>query len=227
MKPSPDSPRRRASKAFTLVEVLIAVTGLSVLMMIFTGVYLDSYQIAFVSDERNQINRDIRTVTGELSQFARASNYFLLYKSFDNTDHDAASDQLIEGNSGDFLVLVFQGEADIFDLNKVRPTTRIIGYFRAPSDPNDPSSSGPVRKFDLSIASANQDKPIEALLPDAANANSFPKVIELSEGLADGHLFFNLWGRSVMVNGKILHGNAAKRVTDTYNFTVSPRGQQG
>jgi len=49
-------------------------------------------------------------------------------------------------------------------------------------------------------------------------------VIELSRGLADERLFYNFWGRSVMVNGQIHHGNDAKRVTETYNFTISPRG---
>jgi hypothetical protein len=215
---------RRARQAFTLLEVLIAISGLSVLSLIFTSVYLDCYKVAFVSDERNQINRDIRTITGELSHYARASNYFLLYRSFASEDRDTVGDQLAEGNAGDLLVLVYQGDADIMDLSAARPTMRIVGYYRAPAGT---SFSGPVRKFDIAIAEDDREKPIETLLPSASLINTFPKVIELSEGLADGRLFYNLWGRSVMVNGKILHGNAAKRVTDTYNFTVSPRGQQG
>lgn len=212
---------------FTLVEIMFAVAGLSVLMLIFTSVYLDCYKVAFVSDERNQINRDIRMVTSELALYARASNYFKLYKSFASEDRDSGTDKILQGNSGDFLVLIYQGAADLEVLTAVRPTKRIVGYFRAPAVPGDPASFGPVRKFDIEIDEASQDLAIEELLPSAASMDSFPAVIEMSEGLSDGHLFYNFEGSSIMVNGKIIHGNDAKRVTDTYNFTISPRGQQG
>jgi len=55
------------------------------------------------------------------------------------------------------------------------------------------------------------------------NAES-TNVVQLSEGLADGRLFYNFKNRTVMINGKIIHGNQAKWVTDTYNFSISPRG---
>lgn len=214
---------RSKTGAFTLTEVMVSTAILTVMMGIFTNIFLDTSQIAFVSDERNQINRDVRTLTGHMSNFARSANYFVIYPSYETVDRDEPQDQLIEGNAGDFLVLVYQGNPTNLQILNVRPTTRIVGYYRAP----DASNKGPVRKFDLSIPPAMQDLPLEQLLPDASLINSYSQVIELSEGLANGRLFYNLWGTSVMVNGKIIHGNAAKRVTDTYNFTISPRGQQG
>lgn len=217
----------RQSTGFTLVEMMFALTGISVLTAIFLSFYTDASQVAFVSDERNQINKDVRILTGEMSNVARQSNYFLLYKSFYSADPDKSGDQLQEGKSGDLLVFVFQGDPDNLQILEMRPTTRIVGYYRAISDPTDPGAIGPVKKFDLAIPDDDQDKPIEVLLPDSSKVNDFPNVVELSEGLADGKLFYNLWGKSVMVNGKLIHGNIAKRVTDTYNFTISPRGQQG
>lgn len=50
-------------------------------------------------------------------------------------------------------------------------------------------------------------------------------VLELSRGLAEGVLFYNYQGQSVIVRGEIIHpGNRQKRATNTYNFTVTPRG---
>ena len=51
-------------------------------------------------------------------------------------------------------------------------------------------------------------------------------MIELSEGLSDGRLFHNFYGRSVMVNGEIIQdtGKGARVASNTYNFTISPRG---
>jgi len=38
-------------------------------------------------------------------------------------------------------------------------------------------------------------------------------------------LFYNFLDRSIMVRGEIIHrGAVGKRVTNTYNYTVSPRG---
>jgi hypothetical protein len=50
-------------------------------------------------------------------------------------------------------------------------------------------------------------------------------VIELSKGLSNGKLFYNYYDRSIMVRGEIIHrGTATRRATNTYNFTVTPRG---
>lgn len=70
---------------------------------------------------------------------------------------------------------------------------------------------------------------IEGLLPPATAANaqmaSARLVINDLRGLGvNGSFFVNYLNRSVLVRSKILHGNQAKRVTNTYNFTVTPRG---
>jgi len=186
--------------------------------------FVESSRMAFVSEQKNLINNDIRKLTSELSDNARAANYFVLYKSFKNTDHDSAGDRLAESNAGDYIVLVFQGPLPTL-ISQTRPISAIIGYYRAPVDPSNPTSMGPVRKFEISFSPAST-APLESLLPDESliNSSNFPKIIELSEGLADGNLFYNFWNKSIVVNGKIIHGNEAKRVTETYNFTISPRG---
>ena len=64
------------------------------------------------------------------------------------------------------------------------------------------------------------------LLPATSTLTSWPEVIELSQGLSDGRLFHNFYGRSVMVKGEIIQGDgkSTRMATNTYNFTISPRG---
>jgi hypothetical protein len=67
---------------------------------------------------------------------------------------------------------------------------------------------------------------LEALLPANTPAiiATHPIVVQLANGLADGCLFHNFWGKSVMINGQIVQGSNYLSASDTYNFTISPRG---
>lgn len=227
MHPSPNS-RFRRRRGFTLVELMIAVAILLSGMFMALSFFSEMTESSFVSSQKNEINADIRKITQEMTVFAREANLAMLYPSFDSTDCDEAADRLGESNSGDFMLLVFQGDAETDSDGRIeqrRPIQRMIGYYRSPEDPTDPGSEGPVLKFDVGIPSADRFEDLEYLIQTHAGvASSHDQVIELSEGLADGRLFYNFWNKSVMINGKIVHGNAAKRVTNTYNFTISTRG---
>ncbi|MGF1449313.1 MAG: prepilin-type N-terminal cleavage/methylation domain-containing protein [Opitutales bacterium] len=220
--------RGRTRRGFTLVEVMIALFITLVTVFMALGFFSEMTESSFVSSQKNEINADIRKITQEMTVFAREANLALLYASFDAVDCNAADDRLGESNSGDFMLLVFQGSAELDADGRIeqrRPIERLIGYYRSPADPLDPSSEGPVRKFDVAIPSTDRFGEVEDLIQaHAGTSGSHHEVIELSEGLADGRLFYNFWNKSVMINGKIVHGNAAKRVTNTYNFTISTRG---
>lgn len=210
----------RSKLGYTLTEVLVVVGIMSVLMGGMSMFFIDAYKLSFLSSEKDRINKDVRHLTGEMSVTARQANYFMLYPSFAAADRDDLADRLTQGQSGDFLLLAFQGTPPNVQFLNIRPTLRLVGYFRQ----KGADGTGPVRKFDIQIEPARQSQELETLIPSESAASNFPKVLELSEGMADGRLFYNFEGKSVMVNGKIIHGNIAKRVTDTYNFTISPRG---
>lgn len=221
---------RHALRAFTLSEVLVTlgisgVVLLAALTFLIQGLNIFSFDVG-----KNLVNRDIRTFTSELADNATYANYFQVYPSFStrtvsttvNGSSVTTPANVEDKQTGDMLVLVFKDPA------KVDLVNRIIGYYRAPKDPNDPRSEGPVRKFDLQI-SPSSSAPIYTLLPSAGTFSSNEEVIEMSKGLANGRLFYNVRGKSVMVNGQIIHrGGLGKtryeRATNTYNFTVSPRG---
>lgn len=208
--------RRSGTKGFTLVEILIAMTITFVVIAGIMSFYIQFYKIGFTNEQRNRINRDIRQLTGELSRTGRQANDFFIYKSIGETDRDTASDRQLDGRSGDLLVFVFS------DDSSSNETDRLIAYYRE-TDSSGQDALGPVKRFERIFDPASQ-LPVESLIPSVADINDAKDVVELSRGLSDGRLFYNFLGRSIMVNGQIYHGNDAKRVTETYNFTISPRG---
>lgn len=148
-------------------------------------------------------------------------------------------------------MFVFYGTPVTGAAINVRPISELVGYFREPYQSNqlylDPITGAsvslePVHRFDLSVANgtlaANQylesanvptggtTTTLEALLPanTATVIASFPIVVQLANGLADGCLFHDFWGKSVMINGQIVQGSNYVSASDTYNFTISPRG---
>ncbi len=228
-------------KGMSLVEIMIVAGVLGVISAMSLGFFTESIKATFVSEQKNLINRDIRHLTAKLSEAARQANFVILYESFAEDDRDDRGDRLLNGNAGDFIVFGFQGEADLdAAVNAPQPTTRLVGYYRAPGNPSDPDSMGPVRMFDTDLdyppdesgeSVLDAENPLEPPSPEELLEDLYPEstlgsnreVVEMSEGLADKRLFYNFGKGTIMVNGKIVHGVEAKRVTDTYNFTISTR----
>jgi len=199
---------RASRRAFSLAEVLVTMTAFGIVMASVLSLLLHSSNFAAYNQGKLLISRDIRSFTNALSERATFSNFFVIYKSFDNRA------PIDEGKSGDFLALAFVDPQD--------PTlyTRIVGFFRAATA----KTEGPVRTFDIAFDEPSNQELAE-LLPDPATQDSHDEIIELSKGLSDGRLFYNFFNRSVTVQGEILHdGSLHKQVSNTYNFTVSPRG---
>ncbi len=225
----------RSKRAFTLAELMIAISIFTVLSLGVSIFLIDTNRVILSSTGKLNVNRDIRHFTSQMAKEARAANTFLLYRSFypvttelpngdfRNTDESTnpASYRKMAGESGDLVVFVYE-EIDLNDVNPETRIVRLVGYYRAASDSS--TGSAPVRRFDIEIPEANQADPIESLIPPAASASNHRVVLSVAEGLANGMLFYNFNNRSVMVNAKITHGNIAKEITGTYNFTVSPRG---
>ena len=204
---SPGRPRSRA--AYTLVEMLIAMAVFGLVMAGVLSFFLQGLDMFHFDVGKLRVNRDIRAFTSELSDNATYSNYFRIYRSF--TDRAVAQ---LDGRSGDFLVLAY---VDPDDTERIE---RLVGYYRAP----DATGEGPVRKFDLSFSPSTSAN-LADLLPSAGQIDAFDQVVELSRGLADGRLFYNYRDRSIMIKGEIIHsGTVTRRATNTYNFTVTPRG---
>jgi prepilin-type N-terminal cleavage/methylation domain-containing protein len=214
------SQAHRRPRGFTLVELLVTIGLIGLVTVGLLRFTIQALNVYYYDSGRLLVNKDVRTFTTDLASDAVASNYFRIYP-----DYQTRTTPVTDGYSGEFLVLIF---TDSIVSTGATTITRLIGYYRDPVDLTDPTSLGPVRKFDVSIATADQSKDLPALLTQYAPtsaAHSNPVVIQLAQGLSDGNLFYDYYDRSVMIRGQIVErGNQVRSAINTYNFTVSPRG---
>lgn len=225
------SNKRGLNQGFTLTEVLIALTLSGMVLAAMTSLFLDSSRTMFIAEQKLAINHDIRNLTGQLNKEIREANHFLIYESYNapmRTESEEApygSYRRSAGESGDFLVLITYDDLDPTQPEDwvIPPIKKITGFYRTPAS-DDASASGPLYMFTVNVPEAKAHSYPEELFPSVDDAGTHQMVTELSRGLAYGKLFYNYRARSIMVNAQIIHGNDAKRVTDTFNFTISPRG---
>ena len=217
---------RTDKRAFSLSELMIALGITAVMLGGLMAFNIQLIKGGLFSEHKNMINRDMRKVTTDLGDVAKEANYFVIYPSFLLSDRDSAEDRLVSNQSGDFILFVHTA-ANYVSFG-VHPIERIVGYYRTPGTIDDLKNVGPVMKFDVTFntpvdITASKLVTLESLIPLQASVTA-EQILELSSGTANGKLFYNFQNKSAMVNGQIYHGNAASRATDTYNFTISPRG---
>lgn len=222
-------------RGFTLVEIMVASTLFGIVSFGMFRVLLQTANTYSYDTGKILVNKDIRKFTTEMTENATYANFFMIFPAYTSISRNvdvlinpgdpdqgyttAITDNTVQdGGSGDCLVLVYKDNADD------RKISRIVAYFRSPTNPSDPTSTGPVRRMVLDITPSSL-LPVWQLIPEISNPTAYPEVIELSRGLANGKLFYNFYSRSIIVKGEILHrGSLIKQATNTYNFTVSPRG---
>lgn len=266
-------------RAFSLVEVMVTMTLLSFVMAGLMPFFIYNLRYQYAGEQKLLINNDVRRITNELVENARAANNFVLYQGFYSharpngtavsRDANASgavtwADRMLNGEGGDMLVFVYYSDAyfnttfyDGVDGNSPDLSTgrvsRLVGYWTAPN--RSVSGEYGIYAFDtdnykpatvtatttwttpwgatfpaaLSTTGTSGTTTIEALLPAATSAwatdSRFRILINDLNGLGPGgSSFLNFQNRSVIVRTKILHGNVSKRVTNTYNFTITPRG---
>lgn len=217
-----------AKAGFTLTELMITLTIFGMVMAGIGSFFFQTNMMLFTNTAKLQINRDIRSITNEMTDNARNANHFTLYDSFYDDFRNptapttGADYRQRDAEAGDLVVFIFYGVDPAPWDTTPPPIERLVGYYRSIDDPV--ANTGPIRKFDIAIPVADQNDAVEDLIPAISTVGTHETIVELSEGLANERLFYNFRERSIMVNGQIYHGNDAKRVTDTYNFTISPRG---
>jgi prepilin-type N-terminal cleavage/methylation domain-containing protein len=227
-------------RAFTLVEIMVAMSIMVMIMAVLLRTFLEVLNTYKYDTAKILINHDIRRFTASMTEDATYSNYFKIFPAYGNltrsvttlvnpSDPDqgyttALTDSSVaDGQTGDCLVLVYK---DTSDDTKI---ARIICYFRNPGPTvNGVQQPGPVRRFDLPITPSSS-LPVWQLIPDIPDPTIYPVVVELSQDIGNGLLFYDFQDRAIIINGQIVQrGGALNTVhfnaTNTYNFTVAPRG---
>lgn len=200
-------------------------------------------RLLFDTTAKLQITRDVRVFTQQISRDAWSARDYRIYISTDNLTRRES------GETGDVLALVWAVPESIEDAtaggNHEYFYERVIIYARAnavlaknkrPDQGWGAENKIPVLRFErrFALPSATQDgtkaseTSIRAVVEDIlkeANRDNETVVVELARGLADQRLFFHSrTGRSITINGELYHGNRAREVSNTYNFTINPRG---
>ena len=223
---------------FSLVELMVAVAIMAVVSIGICQFTLATARTLFDSSAKLQINKDIRHFTGELSVSGRTARAFYLYPSFPEGSALTLSQRRSAGQSGDLAIFMATEPEPIDealpDAVQEFYVTRLVAYARVP---DEGSQMGPVIRYERTYPHDPENGvyaprtsastfSIESMINDMLTSASTTRreVLQLSRGLADERLFFNYREHSLIVNGEILHGNDTRRVTNTYNFTVTPRG---
>lgn len=223
---SPQS-RRRAASGFSLIELMIAISILSIVVTVVLSLFINLMKSYKYNTFRLSINRDVRTFTNELSDTATFANYFVILADFNTRTVGTSPNEVLasmgDGESGDCVLLVFKDPADDTKIS------RLVGYYHDP----DTSGLGPVRKFDRAFSPSSTSTTLWTLMPATSTLHTNPDIISAGTiGKAtgtstSGKLFYNFFNRSVMVKGQINYisnDGLTRRAVSTYNFTVSPRG---
>jgi prepilin-type N-terminal cleavage/methylation domain-containing protein len=226
--------RQLGQGGFTLVELLVAMS-IGVLVMGFAIVFfVDTLRLSLGITNNLDIENSIRRVTNELSADARNANSFVIYKTFFDTGHEisgsfrypagnalTSSYRIRAGNSGNCCIFVYNGE-DLTPLDLVpSPIERVVGYYL---NNNSDGEGFEIRRFDVEIAASRQGLSIEELIPTVSDSDEHTALVQSANGLISGDLFYNLLGRSIIINSEIIYDLPNKTSGGTYNFTVSPRG---
>ncbi|MDX2109070.1 MAG: prepilin-type N-terminal cleavage/methylation domain-containing protein [Verrucomicrobiota bacterium] len=211
---------------FTLTEVLFTMAIFTV-VGVGVGVFtIDTGRLMFVSTAKLEMAGDMRQITMQLSDIARESNEYHVYTSY--SGGVTAGSRQTEGGRGDCLVLIFQEPRNtttgLPDFAGATYIYKLVVYFRESGTGN----LGPVKTFTIEYPGTSAKLVGQAgnSVEELVNAYSGPyrEIVQLAKGLANAKLFYLLNRECIMVKAEIYHGNKVKEVTNTYNFTISPRG---
>jgi Tfp pilus assembly protein PilW len=238
------------TKAFTLVEVLVAAMLTLVVVFSATAITLQFLKTYQYEEYRITTNHDIRRFTEQMTDDAAHANCFFIYPNFSSITagmtSTSADPAITQGSEGDYLVLVTTGYNQVTGATTV---TNVVGYYRVVPTGSTTNIGAVYRySFDYSAAPIAWTSPFFTWLvgqgivstiqgvnndiPSSATAaSSTHKLFEASvigdpaSGLT-GQLFYDFLVTGIMVKARIedqSNPNLVK-VIDTYNLTIAPHG---
>ncbi len=220
------SQRASRNRGFTLVEIMISATIVGVVVSIAVLIVFQALQTYYYDVGRVEVNQDMRKLTRDMTTNAVFSNYFLIYPNFATRSISTGTGSaattidytMPPGSSGDMVLFITDS---VDSTSGVTQVSNIVGYYRDGTT----NTAGPVRTFTVAVAPGTSNANIYSLLPAVSTQSTNGQVIPLALDYGSYSLFYNYFGRSVMIKSEVLEPGANNRkATSTYNFTVTPRG---
>lgn len=222
IRPYTSMPYVKSKKGFTLAEMNIALFVGLLGMLAIMGFVVEHFRINFKSEQRNLANHDMRRFAADVLLYGKDSQYFYMYNSFAAADRNSASNRLAQGIAGDFVVFVTE-QTPTLPSSGPRPIQQIVGFFKDTATAGTINNTFPIREFVLTFNPASTSS-VESLLPTESSYANYKIVAPGAVGLTNNMLFYNYWNQSVLVNVQMAHGTNTRPITNTLNFTVTPRG---
>lgn len=225
--------KKDKTSAFSLVEIMYVTGILGIIGFILTSFMRDSARSMSWSIDKSLITRDFRLFTMNMTQDAYNANFAYLYPSLNLADRDEFDDRRELGQSGDCLVLVKTEPSP--NTNSQRFFRRIVIYYRQVTASGDMAVLRQVIEFanptesTANVGSTPNPSFFEEFLRDQTGRADLAQpeiVLESTRGLAEDQLFLLLddVDGTFLINGEIINGLNADRITNTYNLTISTRG---
>lgn len=217
--------RSRRSAGFTLAELMVATAVMGLVGACLAQFSLSTSRVLFDSTATIHMSSDVSMFTSRISRDGLTARSFYIYPTFGN--NQSINNRVRDGGTGDLLVFVWIAPQVVNGVPNYDRFyyTRIVGYGRTAGE----NGYGPVVRFERTFPQIEAYRTsaisVEGVLSQALSGGNPPvPVVELARGLASQNLFYNLRDNSIIINGEILQGNDARSVTNTYNFSVTPRG---
>lgn len=221
---------RRAYRAFTLVEVMLAMSGFTVLAAMMLALIVGVTKSLVLSNSKANTDRNFRVTTSELTRLVSCSDFVYVMDSVEGKNN------MNPNRGGDLFVAVYYknpGYVDPFSGKMDTTVSRIAGFCRLPGPDNKPEG-GPVYAFDsdrnswgvtFPAVSDGTPESIAVLLPAATRIGNFTKLADSAFSTdGSGKIFVNNnTGTGALMLARIRNGSSGAYVSNTYAFSVSSR----
>ena len=235
-------------RGFSLVEVMVSMTIMSVLMSGVISFYLQNVKSMYASEQRIRLAGQIKRLSNELVVQASRSNQFVLFKSARATDFDGSNAAPNSNNSdrqvinisdptsplhpaGDFVVFVY------YEIPKpvnqaFHRISKLEGYFLSTTNAG---GIGQLKKVVIDLSAAPSTNSIESILTSnwsttavfttyfpQARGLATPEVVDGSpvvDGGASSRMFYMSDARNVIISGQVYSSVKDTTTSDSRTYT--------
>lgn len=246
MKHRPSTSRLRSVAAYTLTEVMVSVTVVSMVLAATTSTFLFGYRMMYKDSQRLATNASLRYFVAHVSKETLDASEFYIFRDYraldgsvdledDVTTYITAADG-VDIYHGDCLVLVTR-----VNLDATARVRQFRIYYRIATDP---SAEAPIRYYESQDYGAGGTATSLTALLNQVNLRNNPAftgsrvLADRSRGRpadADPRTIYPIFSsefptltktnENVSINVEIINGSTVNQLlsSSSFNYTISPR----